>query len=757
MRSFDSAGHELLECASPVEIAVVWVQKAERGSVAWIDSASKEQIRWYRLRKRTKQFTAFVQTILLLLSSFEHPSWCRPWHCSHIRADLFVSGLPMLPLSVVKSIEIGCLFVLLLRYKLRSLSLGQAHERRAWDNVIFFLIGMCVVDTVATICTQGKGGMLPWNINVSMVCRVPIVFLSRKHLRNTAMTILMSIPMFAGVLVVLAICVCVFAWVGLIIFAKTTEGNEHFNDWSEALASMWILFTTANNPDVWLPAYRENRFSVLFFLFYLVLTLILLSNLLLAAVFQSYKSHVKTSLKSFFDKQRHGLSRAFALLATDGAFITRESWSVFFVAYCNRLAKRSLFHCFVDDQDRKDFLERSSHVAFEVLVPEGSDVMDLASFERVISVLSDVKIPWSLRHPSNSLDGFSSRIRIFWRRGVFVRNWHVTWAGAVDVLVFCDVVLALLEGCFFVSPGAGGKFADIWTVDARWVQVRRMVSFVFAAELVLRVVTLGSERLWYGCRATENFDVCALCVRLWLETRIFHVLTLADASRFLLVIRYVQGVRLLVHIPLFWYLGSIMSRLVRTYNRSGQLVGLVLCFYAIVGEELFGGLVYESNPALKGSDFAALGYWNLNFNDIPTGLTTLFVLSIVNNWFVIADGMFRVAQGNQFVCIYFVSFFIIVNLILLNVVVTLIIECFGTVRRELQEDQHAWNDELRRTNATMRRRGSSLMPYSMEEVLSRVFPSSVIGPLGDSGNHRKAWREATGGCSSQTTAVCEGV
>ena len=54
---------------------------------------------------------------------------------------------------------------------------------------------------------------------------------------------------------------------------------------------------------------------------------------------------------------------------------------------------------------------------------------------------------------------------------------------------------------------------------------------------------------------------------------------------------------------------------------------------------LFGGDVYETNPDLANSTFAESNYFANNFNDFGSSMMTLFMLLIVNNWFVIMDGV----------------------------------------------------------------------------------------------------------------------
>ena len=56
---------------------------------------------------------------------------------------------------------------------------------------------------------------------------------------------------------------------------------------------MIILLTTANFPDVMLPAYNKNYFYAWLFVIYLIVGLFLLLNMLLAKVFANYKKQLE--------------------------------------------------------------------------------------------------------------------------------------------------------------------------------------------------------------------------------------------------------------------------------------------------------------------------------------------------------------------------------------------------------------------------------------------------------------------------------
>ena len=49
------------------------------------------------------------------------------------------------------------------------------------------------------------------------------------------------------------------------------EGVAYFKDIGTAVVSLVVLLTTANNPDVMIPAYSDNRLYALYFILYLAI------------------------------------------------------------------------------------------------------------------------------------------------------------------------------------------------------------------------------------------------------------------------------------------------------------------------------------------------------------------------------------------------------------------------------------------------------------------------------------------------------
>lgn len=46
------------------------------------------------------------------------------------------------------------------------------------------------------------------------------------------------------------------SWLAYVIFEDTEQGKTKFSSYGSTVYHMFILFTTSNNPDVWIPAYK---------------------------------------------------------------------------------------------------------------------------------------------------------------------------------------------------------------------------------------------------------------------------------------------------------------------------------------------------------------------------------------------------------------------------------------------------------------------------------------------------------------------
>lgn len=80
---------------------------------------------------------------------------------------------------------------------------------------------------------------------------------------------------------------------GYFLFQPNLEGFIYFKTLGESFYQLFILLTTANFPDVMLPAYNSNRIYALFFVGYLIFGLYFLQNILQAIIFDNYKRRIR--------------------------------------------------------------------------------------------------------------------------------------------------------------------------------------------------------------------------------------------------------------------------------------------------------------------------------------------------------------------------------------------------------------------------------------------------------------------------------
>merc|ERR1712194_407815 len=152
------------------------------------------------------------------------------------------------------------------------------------------------------------------------------------------------------------------------------------------------------------------------------------------------------------------------------------------------------------------------------------------------------------------------------------------------------------------------------------------------------------------------------------DTVWIHYISMVRLLRILRLLRVVKSFRVIVQTSVVMLPIAIVKVLL-----------CVMYTFAVLGTQLFGGLINldPSSPSaalLNTSDYGQAGYYANNFNDMPSAMTTLFELLVVNNWFILAHG-FALTAGN-WAYIYFVVFHVICVVICLNIVVSFILDTF---------------------------------------------------------------------------------
>jgi len=106
------------------------------------------------------------------------------------------------------------------------------------------------------------------------------------------------------------------AFSAFVPYSNSSWCNDYFGTFSTASLNLFVLLTTANSPDVALPAYNYSRYSFVFFFAYTAFGIMFMMNILLASIFGAYNSDMKTKLTMQLKKRQRSLSEAFRFLCT---------------------------------------------------------------------------------------------------------------------------------------------------------------------------------------------------------------------------------------------------------------------------------------------------------------------------------------------------------------------------------------------------------------------------------------------------------
>ncbi|KAG5114397.1 hypothetical protein JHK82_037666 [Glycine max] len=200
--------------------------------------------------------------------------------------------------------------------------------------------------------------------------RVVLFVLNIRELRETITILVGMLDTYLNVLALWLLFLLFASWVAYVFFEDTIQGKTVFTSYGTTLYQLFLLFTTSNNPDVWVPAYKSSRWYCLFFVLFVLVGVYFVTNLILAVVYDSFKSEL---VKQVFEKdrlRRTMLDKAFDLLDTHLFEIVLWSQKV------SSLNKNQCIRLF-EELNKYRTLPKISREDFELIFDELDDSHDI--------------------------------------------------------------------------------------------------------------------------------------------------------------------------------------------------------------------------------------------------------------------------------------------------------------------------------------------------------------------------------------------
>merc|ERR1719316_2468970 len=118
-------------------------------------------------------------------------------------------------------------------------------------------------------------------------------------------------------------------------------------------------------------------------------------------------------------------------------------------------------------------------------------------------------------------------------------------------------------------------------------------------------------------------------------------------ANILRLLRLLRVVKKLKKYPRVQFMVSTVVRMVEAAGDILALLGVVLFFFTTFSVNFFGGLLYEGNEKLEGSDFEEKHWFVFNFNDVIMAFGTWFTQLLCEYAPEWADALWRVSSMGE--------------------------------------------------------------------------------------------------------------
>ncbi|EHA97660.1 Two pore calcium channel protein 1 [Heterocephalus glaber] len=472
----------------------------------------------------------------------------------------------------------------------------------------------------------------------------------RRNLRQ----IFQSLPPFMDILLLLLFFMIIFAILGFYLFSPNPS-DPYFSTLENSIVSLFVLLTTANFPDVMMPSYSRNPWSCVFFIVYLSIELYFIMNLLLAVVFDTFNDIEKRKFKSLLLHKRTAIQHAFRLLTSQRrpSGISYRQFEGLMRFYKPRMSARERF------------------LTFKALNQSNKPLLSLEDFCDIYEIAT---LKWKAKRNREHWFDELPRTAFLIFKGINILVQSKAFQYFMYLVVAVNGMWILVE-TFMLK---GGNF---FPKHVPWSYLVFLT--IYGVELFLKVAGFGPVE--YLSSGWNLFD---FSVTVFAFLGLLALALNMEPFYFIVVLRPLQLLRLF---KLKKRYRNVLDTMFELLPRMASLGLTLLIFYysfAIVGMEFFCGLLYPNccntstvadayrwlNHTVGDKTVVEEGYYYLNnFDNILNSFVTLFELTVVNNWYIIMEGV--TSQTSHWSRLYFMTFYI-VTMVVMTIIVAFILEAF---------------------------------------------------------------------------------
>ncbi|KAK7855057.1 two pore calcium channel protein 1 [Quercus suber] len=501
-------------------------------------------------------------------------------------------------------------------------------------KVALLLIWVADLLVYALYLSSGGFDYLPFRI--APYIRVVFFMLNFRELRATIDILAGMLSTYLNVMALGLLFLLFSSWLAYVMFEDTQQGKTVFTSYGTTLYQMFVLFTTSNNPDVWTPAYKASRWFCLFFVLYILLGVYFVTSLILAVVYDSFKGQLAKQVSVMDSTRRRILEKAFNLIDKNNhGFLDKEQ--------CIRL---------FEELNKYRTLPEISREEFELIFDELDDSHDFKiNLNEFSDLCNAIALKFQKEECESCFEYFPSVYNSPCSKKLkgFVRSPRFGYI--ISFILVLNLFAVIVETMLDIENNSAQKV---------WQEVEFVFGWIYVLEMALKIYSFGFENYWRD--GQNRFDFMITWIIVIGETLTFVApqgltfLSNGEWIRYLLLIRMLRLIRLLMYVKRYRAFIATFITLIPSLMPYLGTIFCVLCIYCSLGVQIFGGIVNAGNASLDGTD--------LSDDEYPLFINKLFSKS------------YKELTGTAWSLTYFVSFYLITVLLLLNLIVAFVLEAF---------------------------------------------------------------------------------
>ncbi|XP_044125805.1 two pore calcium channel protein 2 [Bufo gargarizans] len=650
-----------------VNQAVVFIEDAiqYRSIDHRVDQNSLQLYRWYYsdLCQRILNVTICVN---LALAFVESPSSLTLTSDVRYRKAAWEP-----PCGLTESIEFITFLLFVADLSVKSYLIGwNEFMKNKWLLCYIVTLSVSIADWTVSLCFMCR----EW-VRIRRLLRPFFLLQNSSLMKKTLKCIKRTLPEMGSVMLLLALHLCLFTMFGMLLFAHAKDSKvdvewlRYFRNLPDSLTSLLVLLTTANNPDVMIPAYSFNRAYSLFFIIFTVIGSLILMNLLTAIIYNQFRGYLMKSVQTSLIRRRLGIRAAFEVLA-----FYREVTS----------PTRDRAAC-VDCETFIKVLQKvklEAYCKMAIIEQAKSCTSGAISAERFQKLFDELDKDPVRQHPPQPM--YQSRclqvLQVIGSHRYFDFLGNVV--ALANLLSICIVLMVDAE-----KPGSDRDDFSLGAINCFFI-------LYYVLEMALKVFSLGIKN--YVSYPSNIFDGVLTIILLVLEIATFVIykfphpgwkpdmqglLSLWEMVRLVNMFIVFRFLRIIPNMKVMALVAGTVLDLVKNLRAFAGILVVVYYVFAIIGIDLFKGVIpnprnasLSANETLPCGSFEQLEYWPNNFDDFAAALVTLWDVMVVNNWQVFLDAYSR--YSSPWSKLYFVAWWLVSSVIWVNLFVALILENF---------------------------------------------------------------------------------